>query len=208
MKYKALLLFGAPGSGKGTQGKILGKIPGFYHCACGDVFRALDYKSELGQRFIEYSSRGELVPDDLTIDLWSQQIRAATHSHRFNPENDLIVLDGVPRNVAQARIMENHLDVLHVFHLSCPHREMIVDRLKRRALRDNRLDDANEDVIRHRLETYELETKPVLDYYGESHTTLVDAIRLPFRVTRDVLDKIDSCVGNFQPTVADQAASA
>ncbi len=62
-RYKTILLFGAPGAGKGTQGKILGKVPGFYHLACGDVFRSLDMGSDLGRSFMEYSSRGELVPD-------------------------------------------------------------------------------------------------------------------------------------------------
>ena len=63
MRYKTILLFGAPGSGKGTQGKILGAIPGFFHTACGDIFRSLDLSSEMGRIAWEYSSRGELVPD-------------------------------------------------------------------------------------------------------------------------------------------------
>src|SRR5271168_78374 len=65
--YKSLLLIGAPGSGKGTQGKILGTIPGFFHIACGDVFRAVDVRSSFGRAFLEYSSKGKLVPDDVSI---------------------------------------------------------------------------------------------------------------------------------------------
>ena len=53
-RYKTILLFGAPGSGKGTQGKVLGTVPGFYHCACGDVFRSIDITTELGKIFYEY----------------------------------------------------------------------------------------------------------------------------------------------------------
>src|SRR5205814_1635842 len=68
MRYKSILLFGAPGSGKGTQGKILGSIPGFYHSACGDVFRSLDLQSEMGRVFWEYSSRGELVLEHYSKD--------------------------------------------------------------------------------------------------------------------------------------------
>src|SRR5262245_55093023 len=69
-RYQTILLFGAPGSGKGTQGKILGQIPGFYHLSCGEVFRTLDTGSDLGKVFMEYSSRGELVPDDVTVKMW------------------------------------------------------------------------------------------------------------------------------------------
>ena len=76
------------------------------------------------------------------------------------------MLDGIPRNVNQAKLMENLIDVKQVFHLSCPKRDELVRRLRKRAIKDNRFDDANEDVIRKRLATYEEETKPVLDFYS------------------------------------------
>ena len=65
--YRTILLFGAPGAGKGTQGKILGTIPNFHHCACGEIFRNLTIDNELGRTFLEYSSRGLLVPDEPTV---------------------------------------------------------------------------------------------------------------------------------------------
>ncbi len=163
MKLRTILLFGAPGSGKGTQGKILGTIPNFYHCACGDVFRNLNADSRLGKVFLEYSSRGELVPDEATVDLWRNNIQANTMLGRFNPERDTLVLDGIPRNAAQAEMLKNTLDVRALLHLTCPDRNKMVERLQRRALRDNRLDDANLEVIRNRLQVYDLTTKPVLD---------------------------------------------
>ena len=61
-KYRTYLIFGAPGSGKGTQGRTLGTIPRFFHCACGDVFRSIDTRTSLGKAFLEYSSRGSLFP--------------------------------------------------------------------------------------------------------------------------------------------------
>ena len=66
MKYRTILLFGAPGSGKGTQGKILGTVPGYFHFACGDAFRNLRIEDPMGKAFIEYSSEGQLVPDETT----------------------------------------------------------------------------------------------------------------------------------------------
>jgi len=67
MRYESILLFGAPGSGKGTQGKIIGTIPGFYHSATGEIFRSLDLQSEMGRVFWEYAGKGKLVPDEITI---------------------------------------------------------------------------------------------------------------------------------------------
>ena len=73
MRYNTFILFGAPGSGKGTQGKTLGTIPRYYHCACGDVFRSIDTRTKVGRAFLEYSSKGQLVPDDITVELGEKQ---------------------------------------------------------------------------------------------------------------------------------------
>jgi adenylate kinase len=190
MKYNCFLIFGSPGSGKGTQGKILGTIPGFFHVACGEVFRALDLRSELGQIFLKYSSQGHLVPDDITVRLWDQHIENMVILGRFKPDIDHLVLDGIPRNVVQAKLLAEKIHVRHVFHLSCPDRAKLVERLKKRALKENRLDDANEKVIAERLATYEKETKPVLDYYGTELVTTIDATQYPYQVLRDILAHI------------------
>jgi adenylate kinase len=190
MKYKTILLFGAPGAGKGTQGKILGTIPNFFHCACGDVFRNLTTDSPIGRVFIEYSSRGELVPDEPTVELWSRFIESSKQSGRFRPDKDTLVLDGIPRNVHQAQMLKDTLEVRAVFFLRCPNMNKLVERLQRRALRENRLDDANLDIIRSRLKTYERETKPVLKYYGKNITHKIDSTQTPVKVLCDILEPI------------------
>ena len=191
MKYTTYLLFGAPGAGKGTQGRSLGSIPRFFHCACGDVFRTIDTRTRLGRAFLEYSSRGELVPDDITVELWKARIDAAVDAHQFKPDIDVLVLDGIPRNVGQAEIMDAMIDVKKVFHLSCPNRDALFARLKKRALKDNRLDDANEEVIIRRLATYEAESKPVLEHYRD-RVQLVDATESPAKVLCRILETVSN----------------
>jgi adenylate kinase len=188
--YEAYLLFGAPGSGKGTQGKILGTVPRFFHLACGDVFRSLDTRSPLGKEFLAYSSRGELVPDPIVMDLWHAYIAKAERSGQFKPDIDRLVLDGIPRNVVQAEMLADKLDVKRVFHLYCPDRDELVVRLRKRALKDNRLDDANDAVIVDRLATYDRETRPVLEYYGEKLVMRIDATQAPILVTRDIVSAV------------------
>lgn len=195
MKYRTILLFGAPGSGKGTQGKILGAVPNLFHFACGDAFRNLRITDPIGKVFIEYSSKGQLVPDEPTIDLWRRNIEACTVNGTFDPTHDTLVLDGIPRNVRQAEILKDTLDVRAVFHLTCPDMNKMVERLQRRALRENRLDDANLDIIRHRLETYERETKPVLDFYGPKVVHDIDSSETPINVLRNILDFIAKTEG-------------
>jgi adenylate kinase len=191
MKYQTYLLFGAPGSGKGTQGRTLGSIPRFYHCPCGDVFRSMDTRTKVGQAFLEYSSKGQLVPDDITVQLWKAAIDAAVEAHKFKPDIDTLILDGIPRNVAQAKIMDALIDVKRVFHLSCPDRDALFTRLKKRALKDNRLDDANDEVIKRRLAIYEQESKPVLSYYSKERITCLDASEPPAKVLMHILESVN-----------------
>ena len=190
MKYRTVLLFGAPGSGKGTQGKILGTIPSFFHCACGEVFRSLRPDSPLGKIFIAYSSRGRLVPDAPTVELWRQYIDASTKTGRFRPAEDTLVLDGIPRNVAQAEMLSDALDVVVVFYLACANQKNLVTRLQRRAIKENRLDDTKLGVIRNRLKTYERETRPVIKFYGKEIVHRINADGTPARVLLDILKHV------------------
>ena len=134
-KYKAFIFLGAPGCGKGTQGQILGAIPRFYHFSMGDAFRSMDTRTPIGQEFISYSRKGELVPDELTIRYFKVQIDARADLHMFKPDIDILILDGIPRSVEQAIILEKYIAVLQLFHLSCPDREELITRIRKRALK-------------------------------------------------------------------------
>jgi adenylate kinase len=187
MRYQCVLLFGAPGSGKGTQGKIIGTIPGFFHTACGDIFRSLDLSSEMGRIFWEYSSRGQLVPDEFTAKLWKQYINGLEMINQFRPASEILVLDGIPRNVEQAKLLEDTLDVRKIVHLQCADLAKMVERLRRRALKENRFDDANDEVIRKRLVVYDVETKPVLEYYPPGTIERIDATMSQIRVLSEIV---------------------
>jgi adenylate kinase len=187
-KINTILLFGAPGCGKGTQGKMLGTLPGYVHISSGDMFRALDRNSELGKIFTEYSTKGLLVPDDFTIRLWRDHMTKLVASRKVNPDSGIVILDGIPRNVAQAKMLDPHINVTKLICLRAVHnREEMVRRLKARALKDNRLDDADEATVRRRLEVYDKESRPVLDYYPKEVRVDVDALQTPTEVAHDIL---------------------
>jgi adenylate kinase len=187
MKYRSILLLGAPGAGKGTQGKMLAGIPGFCHSSSGDIFRALDRSSEMGRTFLQYSSRGELVPDQFTIDLWKQYMKGMEHTFKFKPAADLLILDGIPRNVAQAKMLDDTIDVAKVIYLHAKDMDKMVQRLKGRALKEKRVDDADENVIRNRLEVYANNTEPLLNHYPPEKLARVDATLTPIEVFQEVL---------------------
>jgi adenylate kinase len=189
-RFKSFLILGAPGSGKGTQGSILGAIPRFYHFSMGDAFRQLDTRTPIGQEFIKHSSQGSLVPDELTVRFWKAQIDSQVETHAYKPDIDFLVLDGIPRNTAQAELMEAHVDVLQVFHLSCPDRSELARRMRKRALKEGRMDDANEVTIQHRITTYENETKELYEFYGGRREYEIDATQPPAKVLHDILGRI------------------
>jgi len=190
VKYRTILMFGAPGSGKGTHGKILGAIPGFIHCSCGEVFRTLSPETPLGKIFLEYSSRGQLVPDEPTIELWQRFMHGLTSTGRLNPERDTLVLDGIPRNVHQAEMLHELLKVVAVFYMCSTNFGNLVARMQRRALKDNRLDDANLAIIRQRLKTYENETKPVLNFYGKKSVHRINTDGTPVQTFSKILRQL------------------
>lgn len=188
-KYKAFIFLGAPGCGKGTQGQILGEIPRFYHFSMGDAFRSMDTRTPIGQEFISYSRSGGLVPDELTIRFFKIQIDARADLHMFKPDIDILLLDGIPRSVEQARILEQHINVLQLFHLSCPDRDELITRIRKRALKEGRLDDASDEIIQRRIRTYEESTRELVDYYADRRAA-INANQPPVKVTHDILSVI------------------
>jgi len=186
-RYRTILIFGQPGAGKGTQGRLLGDLPGFFHLACGEVFRRLNPNSELGRSFLHYSSSGFLVPDNFTIQLWREHIRGLASTGQFHPGEEILVLDGIPRNVEQAVMMEEYIDLTLLVNLEASNENALVARIKRRALHANRLDDAHEEVIRQRFREYATKTAALLDHYPSELIRIVDAGQEPIAVLQDVI---------------------
>ena len=189
-RHPTILLFGAPGVGKGTQGMILGQIPGFYHLSCGDVFRSLNISSPEGREIYQFSSRGQLVPDELTVRIWKKSLLGHIAISRYKPPDEMLVLDGIPRNPNQIEMLKDTINVLHIIHLVCADVDKMVDRIKRRAIRENRADDANEDVILARFDVYRRESEPVISAYPTEIISQIDAMDSPPEVLVNVLQRL------------------
>lgn len=188
--YPAILMFGPPGVGKGTQGKVLGCLLGFQHLSSGDCFRALDPDSDIAKEAMSYIDRGELAPDDLTIQVWKMAVDKLIAAGDFQPDRDLLILDGIPRTVVQAEVLAEHVDVLCLISLVSFDDDAMVERIKQRAHESGRPDDADDAVIRHRFEVYRRDTAPVLEYYPDDVKREVDALQSPAEVLKNVLECI------------------
>ncbi len=176
-----LVFLGPPGVGKGTQAKALVTQNGWVHLSTGDLFREhIHRRTDLGERVQGYLDAGEYVPDDLTVSMVRERVRAI-------PRETRIVFDGFPRTVAQAEALDRLLaefgrHVGAVLLLEAPRRELLA-RLGGRAEAEGRTDDTPE-VIANRLDVYEQKTRPAIDHYaGRGLVRKVDALGAVPQVT-------------------------
>lgn len=160
-----LILFGPPGSGKGTQAaKLVAKYE-LLHISTGDLFRyEMGNNTPLGLEAKSYMDKGQLVPDEVTIGMLRNKVEA-------NPFVEGYIFDGFPRTIPQADALDNLLaeegnEVSVLLMLDVPDEEL-VKRLLSRGKESGRADDVDEGIIRNRIEVYKNETTPVFDYYAE-----------------------------------------
>ena len=159
-----IVLFGAPGCGKGTQAAKLVEKYNVNHISTGAVIRGeINAQTELGKSMEAYISRGELAPDQLVIDIVTNYI----DSHRDANGN---IFDGFPRTTPQAEafdkiLSERDLKVDVMIYMEVPTEEL-VQRILLRGQSSGRADDANEEVIRNRIQIYNEQTAIVADYYS------------------------------------------
>lgn len=163
---KHLILFGAPGSGKGTQSALIAETYQLKHLSTGDMLRAeIAKQSQLGQLADSYISQGLLLPDDIIIDLLKNTLQ------QLNEDSKGIILDGFPRTVAQAialnsLVAELNQEILMLIEITVKTPELI-ERLVQRGKLLGRSDD-NPATIQHRLEVYHQQTEPVIDFYRQA----------------------------------------
>lgn len=157
-----IILFGAPGCGKGTQAARLAERYNLKHISTGEVIRSeIARSTELGRSMESYISRGELAPDSIVIEM----IRDYMHAHAGEGS----IFDGFPRTTAQAEAFDAMLGdmgskVDTMIYMDVPEQEL-VDRILLRGKESGRADDASEEVIRNRIEVYRAQTAVVADYY-------------------------------------------
>ena len=190
-RFHAILLFGYPGAGKGTQGDRLGSRKGFFHLATGDVFRSLDPDSEHGREFQYYAAKGLLVPDSLTMAIFRSYLYNQIAAERFQPESEMLLLDGIPRSVEQARILQDLVEVCSVLHLKASDLDVLADRIVKRAVESKREDDADTEVIHRRFRVYEEQSMPVLACYDAAKIHELDALQPMSDVTEHINGIVD-----------------
>ena len=156
--YRSILLLGPPGSGKGTLGKLLSSAGNHFHLSSGDIFRGLSPESPAGKLYHSYAGKGHLLPDDVTVGIWHHFVEGLIATNRYFPHQQLLLLDGIPRTIVQADLLEKYIQIMHIIVLETQNSDELIKRMKRRALIERRADDLEDTVLETRMKVYAEDT--------------------------------------------------
>ena len=186
-----IVLFGPPGAGKGTQAENIKEHYQLIHLSTGDIFRKnISESTDLGKLAKSFIDKGELVPDEVTIQMLESEVNKFSDSNGF-------IFDGFPRTTQQADALDTYLhsigtEVTKMVALNVPEEEL-VKRLLNRGKESGRTDDQNEDVITNRIQVYEKNTAVLADFYQvQSKFENVNGVGTVDEVTNRIFSAIDN----------------
>lgn len=188
---KNIVIFGAPGSGKGTQSDLMIEKYGLGHISTGDVLRKeIKEETELGKTAKMFIDKGQLIPDDLMIDILAHVYDG------FGKEHEGVIFDGFPRTIPQAEALSKMLDerghkVAAMIELDVPEEELMT-RLIKRGQESGRSDD-NEETIKKRLDVYHSQTAPLVEWYKKENIhNHINGLGEMSRIFGDICQVVDA----------------
>jgi len=165
-------MLGAPGVGKSTFSKEIVKDGGYFIFSTGEMFRNLDPKTKMGAKAKEIMDRGDLVDDDTVIRLAQETLQRYADEGKFDPANDIILLDGIPRTLAQVEMVKSFLEMHQVIYFYVDDEQILIDRIMSRG--EGRADDNDEEIVRKRIEKYNKATLPLMEKYSAEMILRID----------------------------------
>ncbi len=189
-KYKSIIIFGAPCTGKGTQARLLAKTGKYFHFSAGDIFRSLGSKTEIGKKISKLINKGEFVPDSLAAKLIKKSIKNLIYKKKYIPEKQILILDGFPRNIKQIKFLKRVFNIIKIVHIRSNNKLLII-RMKKRIIKEKREDD-REDVINNRLDIYKKETLPVLNKFDKKLIINIDGSENVKKVHKNIIKVLNS----------------
>ena len=191
-KFNSILLFGPPGAGKGTLGRSLSSVGSHFHLSSGDIFRGLPVDSPAGQIVHQYTSKGHLVPDEVTVEIWYYYMSGLIATNQYYPHEQLLLLDGIPRTRKQVDFLKKYIEIKKIIVLEVQEQKNLFERLQKRALIERRQDDLDPKVFETRMAVYKKETAEILQDYPPELISRFNAEQKPLEVLRDVLVKLSN----------------
>ena len=206
-KYKTILIFGLPGVGKSTQAKLLDNSR-FYYVSSGEFLRTLENdtefeNSDLGEKISQTMSSGGLISDSIITELLFNNISEAIKKKMFDPNRQILVLDGMPRNASQADLIDNQIEVIKIIYIYSSDDSVLANRITKRAKLEQREDDQDIRTFKKRLAVYKSETEEVLNHYPKEIIDKVDGINTIEEISRQIKKILNNIGGEMDNPTQD-----
>jgi len=189
-KDNVVILFGAPLIGKGTQGEILGSLPGYFHISMGQLFRQLPKTDERRKHVEKLMETRALVPDELVFEIFNEYKQSIIQTGDYVPGRDILIVDGLPRNVSQVSEFNERANVMQIIYMTASNIEELKKRAKIRAIVEGRQDDFDEATVIKGLENFKAETLPLLEQYDGTPVMEIDGLDKIGAVTKKITEQI------------------
>jgi len=189
-KFSTILLFGPPGAGKGTLGTFLSHAGSQYHLTSGAIFRSLATYSPAGRLYYSYAQRGELLPDEVTIEIWKYFVQGLIATNTYYPESQDLLLEGIPRTLGQAQMIGEYINVRHIIVLEVDKEVELLKRMEKKARLEGKLNGLDSDFEKNRLALYEESEEQILSHYPQHLISRINADQKPLAILRDVLVRL------------------
>ncbi len=184
--YNSILLFGCPGSGKGTQGKLIARNNMFFFFSLGELFRKFKITDSLGKIYQEFASSGKSLPDEYAINICKKALCCNVFLRNFNPIEQILVLDGFPRSYKQYKEMDNFINIKVAIYLLCDNDIALKRILHRKKNKSNRIEDQKKQIILNRINEYRNTIEPLIELIPKEKVVKLNSERSRKEIFKDI----------------------
>lgn len=194
--FSSILLFGPPGVGKDLLGNFISQAGSQVYVSLGDVFLRYPIESPIRQMFHKYAVSGALIPDQDVINVWNYYVQGLIATGRFLPDQQDLLISGLPRTLGQAELLDSYVYVRHIIILEAHDETNLLKRTQQSLYSKGRMHEVSLEVLQKRMQSYQKDIDAIINHYPIHKVSRINAEQKPLEVLRDVLSRLAHVFSN------------
>src|SRR3989344_7330480 len=192
VRYNAVLFFGAPRCGKGTQAQLLARHDDYFHFSTGEELRRTlkNPITDIEKKVKESLDKGELAPDELIFKLFDESLKKYIKEREYDPESQILILDGIPRVASPVSFVNERVTIKKIIYLDIS-LGVLSKRAEKRAKEEGRPEDIEPKIVTRRYEIFKEQTLPILGYYDSNLIVKIDGSKGVNEIHQNILNALD-----------------